>query len=323
MGFTKRKAVMVLYGVSLVLGGLALSSVYFKNINYALLLTAIGVASYIGISRLGYSEIQILSNGALLPLFNTPVINRRILRVFVDMAMISFSYYVAFLLRFEGDFGQAKNYYVTTLPLVLTTKTIVFHFVGLYKGAWRYTNISDLMRMVKAVILGCAASAFLLWLVPGFGITSRAALLIDFNSLLLFVVGARGSFRILEHLHSSKSNQGRKVLIYGVGKSGVNALSEFIHNPTLGLSPVGFIDDDQRNKGKQVNGYPVIGPLESLESILKKDSISEIILAISEFPGERLERLSEICTSHQIPLRRFQIKLEDMVTVGPAENANA
>ena len=177
--------------------------------------------------------------------------------------------------------------------------------------------------MVKAVIFGCAASALLLWFIPGFGITSRAALLIDFNLLLLFVVGARSSFRILDYLYSSRSNQGRKVLIYGVGKSGVNALREFIHNPTLGLSPVGFIDDDQRNKGKQVNGYPVIGPLESLESILKKDSISEIILAISEFPGERLERLSEICTSHQIPLRRFQIKLEDMVTVGPAENANA
>jgi len=109
MGFTKRKAVMVLYGVSLVLGGLALSSVYFKNINYALLLTAIGVASYIGISRLGYSEIQILSNGALLPLFNAPIINRRFLKVFVDMGIVSFSYYFAFWLRFEGDFTGIKD----------------------------------------------------------------------------------------------------------------------------------------------------------------------------------------------------------------------
>jgi hypothetical protein len=40
--------------------------------------------------------------GFLLPLFDTPVINRRILRVFVDLAIISFAYYVAFLLRFEA-----------------------------------------------------------------------------------------------------------------------------------------------------------------------------------------------------------------------------
>jgi UDP-GlcNAc:undecaprenyl-phosphate GlcNAc-1-phosphate transferase len=315
IGFTQKKAVMILYGVSLILGGLALSSVYFKNINYALLLTAIGVASYIGISKLGYSEIQILSNGALLPLFNTPVVNRRILRVFVDIAIISLSYYFAFLLRYEGNFALVKNYYLSTLPLVLVTKTIIFHFAGLYRGAWRYTNINDLMKMVKAVILGCIASAFLLWLIPGFGITSRAALIIDFNLLLFFVVGARSSFRILEHLQATKNHlQGRNVLIYGVGKGGVYALNEFLNNPNLNLKPVGFIDDDLRNQGKQVNGYPVLGTIDSIEKIFEKNSISEVIVTSDHIPKEKLDRLSLICSSHQISLRRFQTRLEEIPT---------
>ena len=315
VGFTQKKAVMILYGVSLILGGLALSSVYFKSINYALLLTAIGVASYIGISKLGYSEIQILSNGALLPLFNTPVVNRRILRVFVDMAIISLSYYVAFLLRFEGNFASVKNYYLSTLPLVLVTKTIIFHFAGLYRGAWRYTNINDLMKMVKAVISGCIASALLLWIIPGFGITSRAALIIDFNLLLFFVVGARSSFRILEHLQATKNHlPGRNVLIYGVGKGGVYALKEFLNNPGLGLSPVGFIDDDLRNQGKQVNGYPVLGTIDSIDKILEKNFISEVIVTSDHIPKEKLDRLSLICGSHQISLRRFQTRLEEIPT---------
>jgi UDP-GlcNAc:undecaprenyl-phosphate GlcNAc-1-phosphate transferase len=315
IGFTQKKTVMILYGVSLILGGLALSSVYFKNINYALLLTAIGVASYIGISKLGYSEIQILSNGALLPLFNTPVVNRRILRVFVDMAIISLSYYVAFLLRFEGNFASVKNYYLTTIPLVLATKIIIFHFAGLYRGAWRYTNINDLMKMVKAVISGCIASALLLWIIPGFGITSRAALIIDFNLLLFFVVGARSSFRILEHLQATKNHlQGRNVLIYGVGKGGVYALNEFLNNPNLNLKPVGFIDDDLRNQGKQVNGYPVLGTIDSIERIFEKNSISEVIVTSDHIPKEKLDRLSLICSSHQILLRRFQTRLEEIPT---------
>jgi UDP-GlcNAc:undecaprenyl-phosphate GlcNAc-1-phosphate transferase len=314
IGFTQRKAVLLLYAVSLILAGLALSSVYFKNINYALLLTVIAVASYIGISKLGYKEIQLLSNGVLLPLFDRPVVNRTILRAFVDMAMISISYYMAFLLRFEGSFGDAiKSYYLSTLPLVLMSKISVFYFTGLYKGAWRYTNVYDLIRMIKAVVFACITSTFLLWILPGFGILSRAALIIDFNILIFFVVGARGSFRVLEHLHARKNHlQGRNVLIYGVGRSGVYALREFLNNPELDLRPVGFIDDDSRNKGKVVNGYPVLGTLESLESLLKKDSISEVILAISEFPKERLERLSEICSSYQIPLRRFQTRLEEL-----------
>ena len=313
LGFTQGKAVMLLYGVSLIFGGVALSSFYFRNLNQALLITTIGIAAYVGIRKLGYKEVQVLSNGALLPLFDVPVVNRRILRVFVDMAIISLCYYLAFLLRFEGEFGQVKNYYLTTLPLVLTTKTIVFHFAGLYRGAWRYTNINDLMRMVKAVVLGSIASALLLWIIPGIGVISRAALVIDFNLLLFFVVGARSSFRILEYLNATRNhNGGRNVLIYGVGKSGANALREFIHNPILGLNPVGFIDDDLRNQGKQVNGYPVLGTLNSLENVVKKNSISEVILSITDFPKEKLERLSQICSFHQIPLRRFQTRLEDL-----------
>ena len=284
IGFTQKKTVMILYGVSLILGGLALSSVYFKNINYA-----------------------------LLPLFNTPVVNRRILRVFVDMAIISFSYYFAFLLRYEGDFALVKNYYLSTLPLVLVTKTIIFHFAGLYRGAWRHTNINDLMKMVKAVISGCIASALLLWIIPGFGITSRAALIIDFNLLLFFVVGARSSFRILEHLQATKNHlQGRNVLIYGVGKGGVNALQEFLGNSRLGLKPVGFIDDDLRNQGKQVNGYPVLGTIDSIEKILERNSVSEVIITSDRIPKEKLDRLSMICNSHNIFLRRFQTRLEEI-----------
>jgi len=94
----------------------------------------------------------------------------------------------------------------------------------------------------------------------------------------------------------------------------MNALDEFLNNPNLALKPVGFIDDDLRNQGKQVNGVPVLGTLESLENILNKNSISEVILTINEFPKKKLERLTQICHSYRIPLRRFQTRLETIPT---------
>jgi len=92
----------------------------------------------------------------------------------------------------------------------------------------------------------------------------------------------------------------------------VNALNEFLNNPNLALKPVGFIDDDLRNQGKQVNGYPVLGTLDSVEKILDQNSISEMIVTSDHNPEEKLERLSQICFSHQISLRRFQTRLEDI-----------
>ena len=316
IGFTQRKAVLFLYGVSIILGGLALSSTYFENINYALLLTAIVVASYISIRKLGYREIQLLRTGFLLPLFDAPVLNRTIPWALSDMAIISLSYYLAFLLRFEGDFSPVKNYYLSTLPLMLAAKIIIFHLAGLYLGEWRYTSVDDLVKVLKAVVLGCIASALLLWMIPGLGIISYAALIIDFNLLLFFVVGARSSFRVLEHLHISKDHvEGRKVLIYGAGKRGVYALKEFINNPRSGLSPVGFIDDSPRYQGKQINSFPVLGTLDSLDSILAKNSISEVILCRRDLPRDKLDRLIQICASSHISLSRFETRLEEIPTL--------
>jgi UDP-GlcNAc:undecaprenyl-phosphate GlcNAc-1-phosphate transferase len=116
----------------------------------------------------------------------------------------------------------------------------------------------------------------------------------------------------LEHLYLSKNHRGRKVLIYGVGKGSVHALNEFISNPRLDISPVGFIDDDQRNRGKQVKGYPVLGPLDSLENILATNSVSEIIVTGENISEGKLDRLSQICNSHNISLRRFQTRLEEI-----------
>jgi UDP-GlcNAc:undecaprenyl-phosphate GlcNAc-1-phosphate transferase len=322
MGFTQRKAVILLYAISLILGGLAFSSVYFKNINYALFLTTIGLASYIGVKKLGYSEIQILRNGALLPLFDAPVVNIRILRFFVDMAFIALSYYLAFLLRFEGRFEPSiKEYYLATIPLVLTIKMGIFYLSGLYKGAWRYTSVSDVVKMLKAVALGCFVSALVVWAIPGYGVISLSVLVIDFNILFFLVTGARTSFRILEHFHISNNHHGRKVLIFGVDKSSIQALNEFINNPRLDLSPVGFIDEDERNKGKQVSGYPILGSIDSLENILENNSISDVIITGNNMSEEKLDRLSQMCNDHHISLRRFQTRLEEIPYNGQIHNA--
>jgi UDP-GlcNAc:undecaprenyl-phosphate GlcNAc-1-phosphate transferase len=313
MGLTQRKAVILLYAISLGLGGLAFSSIYFKNINYGLFLTTIGIASYIGVRKLGYSEIQILRNGALLPLFDAPVVNIRILRFFVDMAFIALSYYLAFLLRFEGKIEPSiKDYYLMTIPLVLTIKMGTFYLGGLYKGAWRYTSVGDVVKMLKAVALGCFTSALVLWAIPGYGVMSFSVLIVDFNILFFLVTGARTSFRVLENFQSSNNHHGRKILIFGVDKSSIQALNEFVNNPRLDLSPVGFIDENHRNQGKQIQGYPVLCSLDSLGTVLENHVVSEIILTSDNVSGEVVERLQQICNVHHISLRRFKSRLEEI-----------
>jgi FlaA1/EpsC-like NDP-sugar epimerase len=67
-----------------------------------------------------------------------------------------------------------------------------------------------------------------------------------------------------------------------------------------------------RNQGKQVNGYPVLGTIDSIEKILEKNSVSEVMVTRDHIPKEKIDRLSSICSSHQILLRRFQTRLEEI-----------
>ncbi|MGD0623124.1 MAG: hypothetical protein ABSB32_00215 [Thermodesulfobacteriota bacterium] len=313
LGFTQSRAVIFLYAVSFILGALAFSSVYFRNINQALLIIAIGISAFIGIKKLKYSEIEVLRNGALLPLFDTPFISQRIIKTSLDLAFIAFSYYLAFFLRFEGQIDYAvKKYYLSTVPLVVSIKLLFFYVSGLYRGAWQYAGVTDLMRVAKAVVLACITAAFFLWMIPSFGVISWTVFVIDFNLLFLMVLAVRSSYRILERLHEFTDHPGKKVLIYGISVSSLQTIKEFIHNPRLNLSPVGFIDDDAQNQGFQVDGYPVLGSLDSLEKILQNHAIAEVIVSRDDISMEKLSRLAQICQAHRISLRRFQTQLEEV-----------
>ena len=313
LGFSQRNAVLTLYVVTFILGAIALSTVYFRDINQALLITAIAVASYIGVRKLGYSEIQFLRDGSLIPLFESSMVSRGLFRVFVDVTFIALSYYLALHFRFEGDFSPVvREHYLSTIPMVLFVKMVVFYVAGLYKGPWGYINVDDVLRMLRSVLLACIAAGLILWLIPSLGVISRTVLFIDFNLLFFFVIATRSSSRILEYLRFAGNRKGKTVLIYGLGRAGSHALNEFLKNRRLNLKPVGFIDDDESNKGRQINGYPVLGTLDTLEGVLGSQVISEVIVSRDDISEEKLGRLSQICSSHQIFLRRLKTRLEEI-----------
>ena len=313
LGLTHRNAVFFLYGVTLLLGGTTFSCVYFRDANQALIVAAIAVLSYIGIKKLGYSEIQLLQNGTFLSLYRSPLVCGKTFKFMIDTASISLSYYLAFLLRFEGTISPTvKGYYLSTIPLILIVKMVVFYLLGIYEGPWRYIGVADFLKMLKASVLGCLATALILWTIPFFGVFSWSVLFIDFNLLFILMIGTRGSFRILEHLYLTHENGTRRVLIYGLGKSSMDALQEFIRNPGLHLNPVGFIDDNYRNLKKRIHGYPVLGSLDSLESILDKNSIAEIIIPCTGVSEEKLDRLFRICMARHVLLRRYQTRFEEI-----------
>lgn len=309
LGFTHSRAVIFLYSISLVLGMIAFSSVYFSNLNQALLLFAIGISSFIGIKKLQYSDMQVLRNGTLLPLFSAPWISQRIVKTFFDMGAIAFAYYLSLFLRYEGKIeGTARQYFLETFPIVIAVQMTVFFLAGLYRGAWQFGSVIDFVKVGKAAFLACFGSALCLWVIPGPGGWNWTIWVIDFHLIFFLILALRSSFPILEYFYETNHAPKKKILIYGVGQSGFHALKEFIQNPRLNLSPVGFIDEDGRIPSASVTDYPLLGSVDSLERIFQQNDIQEVIVAQNDIPPERLSLLADICRSHGVTLRRFQTR---------------
>ena len=312
LGFSQKKAVLILYGVTLLLSILAFISVYFNNPNNAFILVIIGIGMYIAIKKLPYEEIQILQNGALLTIFDSPIITSRFFQVFIDVALIAFSYYLSFYFRFEQSFDiSLKKFIFQSAPIVILIRFVSFYICGIYKEAWRYMSIPEVVRIFKAVFIGVTLSSLTLFLLPEFGLKSHTAIFIDGMLLFIMVVGVRSSYRVLEYFKFfSKGKAGKKkVLIYGSNKEGVNTLRELSANG-VNIEVVGFIDEDGKRKGNIIYGCPVLGSLKNLKNILKEKDIAEIILSYSTASASIINELKEICRAHGVILRVFQSKIE-------------
>ena len=101
LGFSHRNAVLVLYALALGLSSLALLSVLAHYRNAGIILIAIGLATYIGIRKLGYDEIAFLRTGTLLRWYESLTFNRRFFLGFIDMTLITAAYWGAFVLHYD------------------------------------------------------------------------------------------------------------------------------------------------------------------------------------------------------------------------------
>jgi len=87
------------------------------------------------------------------------------------------------------------------------------------------------------------------------------------------------------------------------------ALKEIETNKALGLSPVGFIDDNVRLHGKRLKGYPVFGGSGKLEEVISKNNIKEIIVSFRQGGEERAREILALCSSSEKDVKVRQMKI--------------
>jgi len=311
LGFSQRKAVVLLYGVCLLLCALAFLTVAKQNINITIFLVAILIASVIGIQSLKYQEFRVFHHGRFLNLLDWPLIGKTYFQVFIDLLFIFLSYYLSTLIIRGGfEYLAVKNAFIETFPLVLIVKIAVFYLAGLYKGTWRYTGITDLVKIIKAMILSSGTMYLALALLAKHGtLPGGLFFVLDFYFLLTFVGGFRIASRGFDYYYRNKNLEGAKILIYGAGRRGGLLVKEFPNLSSSRSQIVGFIDDDPAKNEEAQTGIPVLGSFENLAAIIQAHSVTEIIVTSEDILKNKQIPLKNICTEHSLKLKLFEINL--------------
>jgi FlaA1/EpsC-like NDP-sugar epimerase len=83
-----------------------------------------------------------------------------------------------------------------------------------------------------------------------------------------------------------------RTLIVGAGRAGMRLSQELREHPRLRCRVVGFVDDALEKQGVRIQGIPVLGPTRLLETFIREQRASLVILGMAGAPGARLRELS-------------------------------
>jgi len=323
LGIGERRAVLVLYAFTCIGGGVALGFMLLSPRVawtlagfYVMLLGTIGV--YLGHIEVARGDGQ---PGAPLP---TEVTDRyRAYEAGLDALLLFSAYYLAFLARFrEPQFSEFLPYFTRSVPLVVGLQLGALWLSGKYRRVWRNLDVGEIFTLAREVLFGTAAAVIAVLYLTRFVGYSRSVFIFDAILAPVLIIGARVVLSGLDQYLRRQRYRGRTALVYGAGRGGALATRELLQNQTIGLTPLGFLDDDPAKRRLKIDGLPVLGSLEDLPALLDRSPqpVAAVIVSITELSAERFERVCAICAARGVSIRRMRFSLEDVRRRPPRES---
>lgn len=318
MGFSEKGAVLFLYGVGAVSGTAGL----FVSRSDTLTSPSVIIPVALAISLMGIylsqlrvypdKEFSVLRGRRFTPVLIELTYKRQIMMVILDLGLVSFSYYLAYRLRFDGaDFIYYFKVFLKSLPAIIAVKLVVFRSMGIYRGFWQFISTDDVFLYVRSSSVATVLAIVCVTFLYRFEDFSKGVFVIDWVLTTGLLLGTRGSFRLFTETIKRQTLKGERVIIYGAGRGGELLLREILNNPSLNLHPIGFIDDDTLKIGKKIQGFPILGDFSQLAGLKQKHAIEGVLLSFNGPANHAAYRsAARFCRENDLQLKKFSIRLE-------------
>jgi FlaA1/EpsC-like NDP-sugar epimerase len=213
-----------------------------------------------------------------------------------DLFAVAVTWVASYLLRFEGripnDFMQSG---LAILPVALVIHGTAFWRCGLYRGLWLFASLPDLMRIIKAVLLGGVINIIAVLVLHPLPTIPRTILFLAPLLELLMMGGARFTYRATKEFYryGGLLAQGSPVLIIGAGQAAASLIRELARSAEWRL--MGLLDDDRVKHGRDLQGWTILGPINQLSHWAEHYNVKHVIIAMPSAPLDIQKRVFSMC----------------------------
>jgi FlaA1/EpsC-like NDP-sugar epimerase len=216
-------------------------------------------------------------------------------------ALVAASLPLGWLLRF--DFSLPYRRVLLTSGLVLiAVRLITLRLFNLNHGWWHFTSVSDAIKILKSVAFGSVAFFAVNRYVFGAVFFPRSIYVLEAVLTTCFLAGARLTSRVLVETVRRDSSRSKRVMVVGAGFAAQMVIRE-LKRPDSGYAVTGCVDDDVSKIGVHIQGVPVLGTVEELETLVQLSSVEEILIAIPSGSGKQMQRITEVCQTTKLPFK--------------------
>jgi FlaA1/EpsC-like NDP-sugar epimerase len=227
----------------------------------------------------------------------------RLLLLFVDTAVVFFSYLFSWLILDLSFYSKFDLYQIVLyLFVIIVPLWFSFRLFRPYSIVLRFTGEKDLFSIGKAISL-CFALLFLvnlLWAEHFFSSAFKIKVL--FVSYLLSLVLSSFVRLIIRSRYRdfyAEKKRDINVVIFGAGQAGIITKRSIESDGKSRFKVVAFLDDNNAVAFKLMDNVQIYPPSEFAD-LVKKYNIKKAIIAIHAISRERKKEFGDMCLEHGV-----------------------
>jgi O-antigen biosynthesis protein WbqV len=219
-----------------------------------------------------------------------------------DLVMAALSFVLSLYLRVGTDIGvYGTDFVLVGAASFAAIAGMVYLWMDLYRGIWRYASLNDLLAIARAVTLIILVFLPVMFLTTRLQDLPRSVVVINWFVLITLLGAPRILYRMLkdgrfELSYDRNQDQRIKVLLIGAGDAAEMFIQAMTRRTRTDYQPVAILDEAERRVGRHIRGVPILGSTNDLAAVVTRlrgrgTQPQRLIITKPEMAPDKLRRL--------------------------------